>query len=221
MPPLRPHRNTSGTTGSASPAPGPDEKTIAYYDDHATAYAESSWKQNLSFLLAPFCGRLSPGCRVLDLGSGAGRDTEALRESGFEAVALDASMGLLTAHKTRGGRLLLRGDFLHLPFRDACFGGVWACASLLHVPALRAHDVLCDIYRVLLPGGILAVSLKLGSGENRDEEGRRWTFYLPETARAALERANFTILEETRNHDASGRNIEWLSLLASPDRSRG
>lgn len=216
MTPTQPHRSSFGTAGSATSIPGPDEKTVAYYDDRAAAYAESSWKQDLSFLLSPFCDRLSPGCRVLDLGSGAGRDSEALRGRGFEAVSLDASAGLLAAHKARGGRLLLRGDFLHLPFRDACFGGVWACASLLHVPAARTHDVLCDISRVLLPRGILAVSLKLGSGENRDEDGRSWTFYLPETARAALERANFTVLEEVRNLDTSGRSIEWLSLLASP-----
>ncbi|HOT27267.1 MAG TPA: methyltransferase domain-containing protein [Candidatus Ozemobacteraceae bacterium] len=215
MTPYQPFRGRA-----APPATGPDEKTVAYYDERADVYAESSWKQDLSFLLSPFCNRLPPGCRVLDLGSGAGRDSEALRRRGFDAVSLDASTGLLAAHKARGGRLLLRGDFLRLPFRDACFGGVWACASLLHVPAAQAHDVLCDIYRVMSPRGILGLSLKIGSGENRDEEGRRWTFYLPETARAALERASFTILEETRNLDTSGRSIEWLSLLASPARCR-
>ncbi|MBP7632536.1 class I SAM-dependent methyltransferase [Candidatus Ozemobacteraceae bacterium] len=221
MTPPQHHRTDPETAGFASHASGPDKKTVAYYDDRATAYTESSWQQDLSFLLTPFCDRLRPGCRVLDLGSGAGRDSEALRLRGFEAVSLDASAGLIAAHKARGGRLLLRGDFLRLPFRDACFGGVWACASLLHVPAAQAHDVLCDIYRLLLPGGVLAVSLKIGSGENRDEDGRRWTFYLPETARTALERANFRILEETRNLDTSGRSIEWLSLLASPARSPG
>lgn len=205
------HRQQRTTSAS-----GPDEKTVAYYDDRATAYAESSWRQDLSFLLAPFCDRLSPGCRVLDLGSGAGRDSEALRHRGFEVVSLDASAGMLAAHRARGGRMLLRGDFLRLPFRDACFGGVWACASLLHIPAAQANKILCDIYKLLFPSGILAVSLKIGSGENRDDEGRRWTFYLPEAARAALERANFTVLEETRNLDTSGRSIEWISLLAMP-----
>lgn len=193
----------------------PDKQTISYYEENAVAYADSSWSQDLSFLLNPFCARLKPGCRVLDLGSGAGRDTEALSRRGFEAVALDASAGLLAAHKARGGRLLLRGDFLKLPFRSGCFGAVWACASLLHVPAGRSHDVLLDIYRILAPAGILAVSLKIGSGEDRDADGRRWTFYTPETARTALELAGFRILEETRNLDTSGRHIEWLSLIAT------
>ncbi len=218
MTPPQQHRSCPRIDDCASHASGPDEKTVAYYDDRAAAYAESSWRQDLSFLLTPFSDRLRPGCRVLDLGSGAGRDSEALRRRGFDVVSLDASAGLLAAHRARGGRLLLRGDFLRLPFRDACFGGVWACASLLHVPAAQVPDILHDIHRTLLPDGILAVSLKLGTGENRDEDGRRWTFYLPETARAALERATFTVLEETRNLDTSGRSIEWLSLLASPAR---
>jgi len=194
----------------------PDSQTISYYDRNAGIYADSSWNQDLTFLLTPFCDRLKPGCRVLDLGSGAGRDTEALSGRGFEAVALDASAGLLAAHKARGGRLLLRGDFSSLPFRPACFGGVWACASLLHVPASQAHFVLSDIYRVLVSDGIIAVSLKLGSGEDRDAGGRRWTFYSPETARRALKAAGFNVLEETRNLDTSGRRIEWLSLIATP-----
>lgn len=194
----------------------PDSRTISYYDRNADAYADSSWSQDLSFLLDPFCARLKTGCRVLDLGSGAGRDTEAISRRGFEAVALDASAGLLAAHKARGGRLLLQGDFLQLPFRPGCFGGVWACASLLHVPSEQSHHVLCNILRILTFGGILAVSLKLGSGEDRDADGRRWTFYTPGTARTALERSGFRIIEETRNLDGSGRSIEWLSFIASP-----
>jgi len=193
----------------------PDSQTISYYDRNAGAYADSSWKQDLTFLLGPFCDRLKPACRVLDLGSGAGRDTEALSRRGFQAVALDASAGLLAAHKARGGRFLLRGEFSALPFRPGCFGGVWACASLLHVPAAQAHHVLSEIHRILMPEGVLAVSLKLGSGEDRDEEGRRWTFYSPETARRAIEAAGFRLLEETRNLDTSGRHIEWLSLIAT------
>ncbi|HOY65590.1 MAG TPA: class I SAM-dependent methyltransferase [Candidatus Ozemobacteraceae bacterium] len=194
----------------------PDRETIAFYDGNAATYADASWSQDLTFLLDPFCARLKPGCRVLDLGSGAGRDTEALSRRGFACIALDASAGLLGAHRARGGRLLVQGAFEHLPFRPRSFGGVWACASLLHAPAARLTGILNDISLLLSSEGILAVSLKAGSGESRDAEGRRWTFFDTAGARRALETAGFRLLEELHNADAAGRPVEWISFLATP-----
>ncbi|HEY9071605.1 MAG TPA: class I SAM-dependent methyltransferase [Candidatus Ozemobacteraceae bacterium] len=193
----------------------PDLRTIAFYDGNAAAYADASWAQDLSFLLDPFCARLKPGCRVLDLGSGAGRDTEALSGRGFNAIALDASAGLLATHHARGGQLLVQGAFEQLPFRPRSFGGIWACASLLHVPAVQLKNVLFDIHQLLYKEGILAVSLKSGKGENRDAEGRRWTFLDAAQTRQELEAAGFRLLEEHRNRDAAGRPIEWISFLAT------
>jgi hypothetical protein len=54
---------------------------------------------------------------------------------------------------------------LELPFRSGVFGGIWACASLLHVPLVLFDGVLAEIFRVLSSGGTVAISMKAGSGE--------------------------------------------------------
>jgi SAM-dependent methyltransferase len=54
------------------------------------------------------------------------------------------------------------------------FDGIWACASLLHVPPVELPDVMQRLHRALKPGGVLYASFKYGRGE-RDHHGRRFT----------------------------------------------
>ena len=61
------------------------------------------------------------------------------------------------------------GTFQALEYKDA-FDGVWACASLLHVPRAETHDVLARLVQALRVGGLLYASFKYGDQEGLEGE---------------------------------------------------
>lgn len=134
-------------------------------------------------------GRALPPARpVLDLGCGGGRDGRLLSGLGHQVVEADISMNMLRIARRRADERLasfLRVDMLRLPFGEDRFAGVWASASLLHVPRDAMPEVLGEILRVLAPGGLAAVSMREGSDEYWRQDGtlpgRRWfTLVAPE-----------------------------------------
>jgi SAM-dependent methyltransferase len=111
-----------------------------------------------------------PGHTLLDLGCGTGRHTfEALRR-GADVVALDQNGEDLLGVETMvaamvgagevsapGGPVTLRADALALPFPDETFDRVIAAEILEHV---RQDGVaIAEIFRVVRPGGLVAVSV--------------------------------------------------------------
>lgn len=104
---------------------------------------------------------LDAGSRVLEIGSGTGRDTAALSTLGHHAVALDASLEALalTARAAPGlaGRGIVGGDAFHLPFREATFDAVFHQGVLEHFGNPGAF--LAENLRVTVPGGLLVVDV--------------------------------------------------------------
>ncbi|WP_246156384.1 class I SAM-dependent methyltransferase, partial [Thiohalocapsa marina] len=94
------------------------------------------------------------------------------------------------------------------------FDGIWACASLLHVPLAELPELLRRLARALKPGGVLYASCKYGAGE-REHGGRRFTD-LDEAGLAALLRAvpELAELETWTTADRRpGREGErWLNM---------
>lgn len=98
---------------------------------------------------------VAPG-RILDLGCGTGRATEALtkRFPGAELLLLDASWGMAhQAHQVAPG-LVLQASLPQLPLREASMDLVFANLCLPYSDDLRAS--LLAISRVLRPGGLFA-----------------------------------------------------------------
>lgn len=107
---------------------------------------------------------LCPQGTVLDLGCGSGRD--ALLITGHEYIGLDLSEPMLIeAQKLAPTATFICGDLYSLPFPDASFDGIWAAASLLHVPESRIGEALTEVRRVLKPGGIFFCVMRKGTGE--------------------------------------------------------
>ncbi|MFI7119859.1 class I SAM-dependent methyltransferase [Amycolatopsis sp. NPDC049868] len=139
------------------------------YDESAGAYVRTTGTLDLfpglDHELDRFFDAL-PGSSVLDLGCGSGRDAEYLIGRGATVVAGDLSEELLRHTRCRcavAGAVLC--DLLTLPLAGGVFDGVWACASVLHLPSETHPHVFSEIHRVLTPGGVTAISLKEGDGE--------------------------------------------------------
>lgn len=72
----------------------PGESTRAFYEAHAREYFDRTVSADLGHLYERFLKYVKPGGRVLDVGSGSGRDLKALRARGYDPVGIDASPAL-------------------------------------------------------------------------------------------------------------------------------
>jgi SAM-dependent methyltransferase len=151
-----------------------DGPTIAFYDREAVKYAEQM-SDARSEKLAAFLGHLKPTARILELGCGGGRDTQAMIAAGFDVTPTDGSRRLARIAQMRLGRDVKVMRFDQLAFVDA-FDAVWANACLLHVPVAGLSAVLSRIHRALRSGGTFYANYKAGSGSDRDRLGRYYNF---------------------------------------------
>jgi ubiquinone/menaquinone biosynthesis C-methylase UbiE len=194
------------------------DDTIAAYDVMAHAYAERWFAFRLHDEMARFTRDLAPGTRVLDLGCGPGQNTMWLVEQGYAAVGVDLSGGMLReARRHAVTEPLVQADMRRLPFRTGTFRGLWACASLLHIPRAEVEMVLCELKRVIHPGQ-LYLAVKHGTGEAWVEGvhgGRRlFAYYTCDEIGHLVEEAGFDVLSCWETEDQGGRDRTWVNLLA-------
>ena len=121
--------------------------TIAEYDRMAAAYrrgtADHDVSQNIAALLEAIEGAAPH--TILDLGCGPGRDLRRFTALGHEAVGLDGSAELAAMARAETDCEVLHQDFLALDLPSARFDGIFANASLFHVPSSQLARVLGDL----------------------------------------------------------------------------
>jgi SAM-dependent methyltransferase len=189
--------------------------TLAHYD----AGAESFWagtrdhdvSQNIGALLAALG---SGSFRILDLGCGPGRDLRALRELGHQPVGLDGSARFVAMAREHSGCPVLHQDFLALDLPAGEFDGVFANASLFHVPRQELPRVLGELHRALRPGGVLFSSNPHGQNEE-GWQGRRYGAYLDLEAWVAhASAAGFELLDHYYRPPGRPRSQQpWLATV--------
>ncbi|QLH83197.1 class I SAM-dependent methyltransferase [Halosimplex pelagicum] len=178
--------------------------------------------------------------RVLDVGCGPGWESAAFAGAGFDTVSFDLTRSFLDRARERvADATPVRGDMRALPFADDRFDGLWACASLLHVPEREVPATLAEFERVLAPRGVTLVSLKAagGSGEGvdrspYDDDRRHFERYDPDRARDLFETAGFEVVsvstgggdtdtdgtDADTEGDGTGTEDDWVAVTArSPD----
>ncbi len=149
------------------------DSTLAYYERNARSFCAATVALDLSPLYARFLPLLPAGGHILDVGCGSGRDARAFLAQGYTVTAFDASPALAQQATAYCGIPVQVLRVQEVPW-VACFDGIWACASLLHVPMRELPEVLGRLTVALKPGGVLYLSFKYGHGE-RHREGRHFT----------------------------------------------
>ncbi len=195
--------------------PNPTETTIAAYDRIAAEYAERWHNVSLDAEVDRFAEYLPTGGLILDVGCGSGRDMAAFAARGFCAVGVDRSAGMLKIAAQNGVSVLVQADARRLPFAKEVFQGVWACASLLHLPKSDLLAALKESHRVLRHGHIY-ISLKKGDAETwHGENGQKrfFAYYHPAEVELALERTAFHVLDVHFTPDAGGRDTPWINVI--------
>ncbi len=131
----------------------------AYYDQEADARARQPLDEARLQARAGFVSRLTPGTdRMLEIGTGAGRDTGYFVERGVETYGVDLSTEQLRHAAARGGLVAL-ASVRALPFADESFEAAWTMSTLMHVPDSAIEGGLAEIRRVLAPGAVAAVGV--------------------------------------------------------------
>ncbi|TPG57830.1 class I SAM-dependent methyltransferase [Roseomonas nepalensis] len=189
--------------------------SVAYYDRNAERFAADTGGVDMSALHERFLRYVPAGGRILDAGCGVGRDARAFTERGFAVVGFDASAEMVRLARERVGTL---AEIRHMRFEDVAwrgeFDGIWACASLLHLPPAAFPGVASQLVGALRPGGAWYMSFKLGVGERRDA-GRLFVDHTEASLRAALSGLQVRPVEPWTTADVRpGRtDVQWLNAI--------
>lgn len=191
-----------------------NDKTLSFYDDNAELYAEGTFKVDIGSIQEEFLSYLKKGDCILDLGCGAGRDSLYFLNQGYRVVAVDGSKELCRIASRITGLEVRNLLFSDLDYKDT-FDGIWACASLLHVPSEELPDVLNKCFAALKAGGIFYLSFKKGSFEG-ERDGRYFSDLEEEKIREILSSLGYDNKIEKLfiTDDARGREEKWVNILA-------
>lgn len=189
--------------------------SIGFYERNADDFFQRSVGADMAPAYEEFLARLPVGGRILDAGCGSGRDALAFHRRGYAVTAMEAAPALAERARVHTGLPVEVRTFDQVDWRDV-FDGVWACASLLHVPALDLPAAVRRLRDALKPGGVLWMSFKYGAGE-RQVGDRRFTDLDEDAGKAlfttvgGLQCLSVTVTQDVRE-DRPGER--WVSLLA-------
>jgi SAM-dependent methyltransferase len=195
------------------------EKIAGLTLEHYNRRAEEFWQgtrdhdvsQNITALLRFI--ETEPPCTILDLGCGPGRDLKVFAELGHVAIGLEGAARFAAMARAHSGCEVWHQDFLKLDLPDGKFDGVFANASLFHVPTRELPRVLRELYACLRPGGVLFSSNPHGHDEEGWNHGRYGVYHHPETWRRYVSAAGFT--ELTHYYRPTGVSRDQQPWLAS------
>ena len=171
--------------------------TLAYYEEHAVEFQAGTRDHDVSQNLAALLRHIVAPApyRILDFGCGPGRDLQALIRLGHTPIGLDGAARFVAMARSESGCEVWQQDFLKLALPSAYFDGVFANASLFHVPTSDLARVLGELSGAIRPGGVLFSSNPRGDNSEGWNGGRYAVYHDLEGWRRYLQAAGFIELE--------------------------
>ena len=195
--------------------------TVRAYDLDAVAYVEASptMPDSVRADNEAFAERLDVGARVLEIGSGGGRDARLMEDLGLRVRRTDITPGFVALLREQGVDADLLDPLVDdLSCLEGPYDAVWANASLLHVRRDDLATVLSRLAAVTRTAGVLRVSVKEGDGEGWSTHGsvrhpRHFTYWRADALRSVTTGAGWTDVD-VRSGVAGQRSETWLELTA-------
>lgn len=189
--------------------------TVGHYDKSAESFWLGTRDHDVSQNIDAFLQAL-PKNRVLDIldfGCGPGRDMYTFKSLGHRPTGLDGSKAFCQMAQQHSGCPTLHQQFLSLALKADSFDGIFANASLFHVPSQELPRILGELHRALRPGGVLFSSNPRGAEEGW--QGQRFGHYMElDINRIYLEQAGFRIIHHYYRPEGKPREQQtWLAIV--------
>ncbi|WP_296259987.1 MULTISPECIES: class I SAM-dependent methyltransferase [unclassified Pseudomonas] len=190
--------------------------TLGNYNDVAEGFRQGTRdhdvSQNIDALLRNIRG-VAP-FRILDFGCGPGRDLRTFKALGHVAVGLDGSQRFAEMARADSGCEVLQQNFLELDLPSEQFDGIFANASLFHVPRQELPRVLSQLRAALKPGGVLFSSNPRGNNQEGWKGERYGAFHDLDSWCALLTEAGFVEIEHYYRPEGLPREQQpWLASV--------
>jgi len=188
--------------------------TLEHYNERAENFWEGTRGHDVSQNIATLLQYVEsqPPFTILDLGCGPGRDLKAFGALGHVAIGLEGSARFAAMARQQGYEVWEQ-NFLNLDLPDNRFDGVFANASLFHVPSQELPRILLELRATLKPRGVLFSSNPRGHNEEGWSNGRYGVYHDVEAWRSFMEDAGF--MELTHYYRPAGLPREQQPWLAS------
>jgi 2-polyprenyl-3-methyl-5-hydroxy-6-metoxy-1,4-benzoquinol methylase len=187
---------------------------VNYYNENAEEFYKGTVNLNMEELYTAFLELIPMGGKILDAGCGSGRDSLNFTKKRYSVTAFDNSEKLVRFATELLGQPVLLMSFDDLVFQNE-FDGIWACASLLHVPKIEMRGALSRLASALKTNGILYVSYKYGETEEV-RGGRHFSNYTESSlGRLVQTLPQLTILKcwVTKDVRPKRDNEKWFNVL--------
>ena len=184
-----------------------------YYESNAERYAAETLSADMSEQYQRFLPLLKDGVKLLDVGSGSGRDACYFQKQGYQVTALEPSKNLgREIRKVFSGKIICSDIQNYRPTER--YDGIWACASLIHLQE-EVLQFFEKIDQYLDDNGIIYISGKNGISTGKVEDGRFFLEFTEQLVEKILTVNKQLKLEQLwYTEDVSGRRgFRWLNVV--------
>ena len=185
-----------------------------YYEINAKRYAKETFPADMSEQYKRFLPLLREHARILDVGSGSGRDVCYFQKKGYQVTALEPSKNLCREiRKVFSGEIVCSDIQSYQP--DQRYDGIWACASFLHLQEKEVLSFFEKINLYLNENGIVYLSGKNGITIGKAADGRYFLEFTEQLVGKILAVNDRMKLEELwYTEDVSGRKgFRWMNVV--------
>lgn len=192
--------------------------SIPYYNTNSKNFIEATFTADMFLFYDEFTQLLPKNASILDIGCGSGRDSLWFINHGYKVMAHDGAEEMV-----KHCQLLIGASVIHATFEEfwteSKFDGLWACASLLHVPREELVSLVNKYATFLKDKGVFFMSFKLREVDH-EKDGRIFTNFTEKSIEKLIEQCKgLTIVKVIKSVDVrEGReDEEWLSVIVTKE----
>ncbi|WP_394241156.1 class I SAM-dependent methyltransferase [Vibrio astriarenae] len=188
--------------------------TNQYYSENALDFFSSTVNVDVRKLYEQFLPHVPNQGKILDAGCGSGRDSKSFLDLGYQVTSLDANESLAKLAEEYLGQKVVVATFDSFEAAPGEFDAIWACASLLHVPAIKLPETFNNLSLLLKSGGVFYCSFKYGDNE-QVRNGRLFSDLNEAKLENILISSSLSVVHTWVTSDARpGRESEkWLNAI--------